>query len=33
MSSQCAMQQENATSLPRWKIGSVSVTWLWLPVR
>ena len=34
MSSQCAMQQEKPTSLPLWKIGSVSVTWLrWLPVR
>src|SRR5262249_53564961 len=29
-----ASRQENATSLPLWKIGSVSVTWLrWLPVR
>src|SRR5207244_2526596 len=30
MSSQCAMQQENATSLPLWKIGSVSVTWVFI---
>jgi len=26
MSSQCAMQQEKPTSVPWWKIGSVSVT-------
>ena len=32
-SGQCAMQQENATTSPSWKIGTVKVMWLrWLPV-
>jgi hypothetical protein len=32
-SGQCAMQPENATNRPSWKIGTEKVMWLrWLPV-
>ncbi len=32
-SAQCAMQVENATISPSWKIGTEKVMWLrWLPV-